>query len=92
METTLHMRTDIFKKITLAAKSTGISRSEMIAVLIKKVMDDISKPEIFGRMVQYQQRRDKGEWHTFHLYVREDDCNITFLGVLLRPFKLSIAA
>ena len=73
METTLNIRTDISEKIALAARLKGISRSEMIAILIKKVMDDISDPGRMGKMVQYQNRRNPDEWHTFHLQVREDD-------------------
>jgi|RifCSP16_2_1023846.scaffolds.fasta_scaffold957984_1 hypothetical protein len=55
METILNIRTDISIKITLSAKSKGISISEMIIMLIKKVMDNISNPENIGRTVQYQQ-------------------------------------
>jgi hypothetical protein len=48
METTLNIRSDISEKIFLAARSRGISRSEMIVVLIKKVMDDIQIPFVWG--------------------------------------------
>jgi len=53
METTLNIRADISEKIFLAARSRGISRSEMIVVLIKKVMDDISNPVRMGRMGKF---------------------------------------
>ena len=73
METTINIRTDILEKIILAAHSKGISRSELIVVLIKNVMDTISDPERMGRLIQYQERRSQDEWHTFHWCVREDE-------------------
>jgi hypothetical protein len=73
METTLNMRTDISEKITMAARSRRTSRSEIIAILIKKVMDDISNPGRIGSMVQYQKRSRPDVWRTFHLQIREDD-------------------
>jgi hypothetical protein len=89
METTLNIRTDISVKIAFAAQARGISRSQMIAILIKKVMDDISNPGRMGNLVQYQQRRKQGEWHTFHLYVREDDYEY-FLD-LRKLLKMSVS-
>jgi hypothetical protein len=73
METTLNIRTDINEKINRAAQLKDISRSELITILIKKVMDDISNPGRIGRLVQYQERRSQGAWHTFHFYLKEDD-------------------
>jgi hypothetical protein len=89
METTLNIRTDISVKIAFAAQARGISRSQMIAILIKKVMDDISNPGRMGKLVQYQQIRKQGEWHTFHLYVREDDYEY-FLD-LRKLLKMSVS-
>jgi hypothetical protein len=89
METTLNIRNDISEKITLAANSRGISRSEMMAILIKKVMDDVSNPGRMGRMVRYQKRCRPEEWHTFHLHVREDDYEY-FLD-LRKLLKMSVS-
>jgi hypothetical protein len=89
METTINVRTDISEKITLAARSRGISRSEMIVILIKKVMDDISSPGRFGKLVQYQDRRSPNEWQTFHVQVREDDYEY-FLD-LRKLLKMSVS-
>jgi hypothetical protein len=89
METTLNIHTDISKKITRAAQTRGISRSEMIAILIKKVMDDVSNPGRMGKMIQYQKRSRPDEWQTFHLYVREDDYEY-FLD-LRKLLKMSVS-
>jgi hypothetical protein len=89
METTLNIRSDISKKITIGAQARGISRSEMIIILIKKVMDDISNPGRMGKMIQYQDRRSQDEWHTFHLKMREDDYEY-FLD-LRKLLKMSVS-
>jgi hypothetical protein len=73
METTLNMRLDVYDMITRAARSRKISRSDMIAILLKKVMDGVLNPERIGTLVQYQERGRKVGWHTFHLYIREDE-------------------
>ena len=72
MESTLNIRADILEQIARAANSNGISRSEMIAHLIKQVTADIADPEHIGRMVRYQGRRRPKEWRVFHVQVRED--------------------
>jgi hypothetical protein len=89
METTLNIRTDITEKINIAARSRAISRSEMIVILIKKVMIDISDPGRMGRLVRYQERCRPEEWHTFHLQVREDDYEY-FLD-LRKLLKMSVS-
>jgi hypothetical protein len=72
-----------------AAQSRGVSRSEMIAILIKKVMDDLSIQGRMGKLVQYQERRKRSEWHKFHWYVREDDYEY-FLD-LKKLLKMSVS-
>jgi hypothetical protein len=59
--------------ITTAAQRKGVSRSEVVIKLIKKVMDDIENPGRMGQMIQYQKRRKPGNWHKFHLSLREDE-------------------
>jgi hypothetical protein len=89
METTLNVRIDIYSKINLAAITKGISRSKLAAMLIKKMMDDISDAGRIGRMVQYQKRCGKSEWHKFHLSVREDEYEY-FLD-LRKLLKMSVS-
>jgi len=73
METTINIRIDILEMISSAAQQKGISRSELITILIKKFMDDIANPGRIGKMIQYQKRCKTGSWHKFHLCVREDE-------------------
>lgn len=89
METTLNIDSDIYDKITMAAASYGISRSELIILLIKKTMDDIPDPGCMGTMVRYQKRRNHRQWHVFHLQVRMDDYEY-FLD-LRKLLKMSVS-
>ncbi len=73
METTLNIRDDIFERVLPASRSTGISGSELIVILIKKVMADMSNAGHMGRLVQYQERRGKDQWQRFHIYLRAYD-------------------
>ena len=72
MKTTLNIRIDILEQIAKAADFNKISCSGMIILLIQKVMADISDPGRLGRMVQYQGRARRDEWHVFHIILRED--------------------
>ncbi len=73
METTLYIGVDVLNKISVAAQKFGISRSEMIIIILKKMMDDIGDPSVFGNLVRYQGRRRPEDWHTFHITLRPDD-------------------
>ncbi|MBN1495414.1 MAG: hypothetical protein JXA07_01505 [Spirochaetes bacterium] len=89
METTLNIHVRILEKISLAARSRGISRSEMIILLIKKAMDDIPDPARIGRMVRYQKRNMPTEWRTFHVRLRMDDYE--FFLDLRKLLKMSVS-
>lgn len=89
METTLNMRLDISNMISMAALRKGISRSELVLILFKKVMDDIPDPGRMGNMVQYQERRDKNEWLKFHLVLRVDEYE--YVLDLKKLLKMSVS-
>ncbi len=73
MRTTLNVGTDILQQISRAAQAEGIRRSEMMVILIKKVMIDIKNPECIGKLIRYQARREPEEWEISHLSLRWDD-------------------
>ncbi len=89
METTLNIHTDIFEKIDHAATASRISRSDIIVLLLKKVMDNIKNPDGLGRMVQYQKKSRPEEWRTFHVSLRMDDYEY-FLD-LRKLLKMSVS-
>lgn len=73
MKTTLNIDVEILKKIKLSAASRGISVSKLIIILLKMMMNDIVNPGELGRLVRYQERKEPGDWHTFHIHFRIDD-------------------
>ncbi len=89
METTLNVQIDILTKITRAAQKRGISRSDLIILLIKKTMDSISDPVRIGTMVKYQKRMKPDDWHTFHIRLQMDDYE--YLLDLRKLLKMSVS-
>ncbi len=89
METTLNIHIEILEQINRAARSRRISRSEMIIMLIKRIMDDVPNSVRFGRMVQYQKRSGPDVWHTVHVELRMDDYE--YLLDLRRLLKMSVS-
>ena len=89
METTLNIRTDIMYQISRSAKAHGMCCSELIVILLKKVMKDIGNPDCMGMLVQYQARRRPEEWHTFHIKWKEYDYE--YFQDLRRLLKKSIS-
>ncbi len=89
METTLNIHVDIYKRIVDDAARKGLSCSELIVYLLKKVMDDMPNPSSLGKMVQYQKRSTSNEWHTLHVSLREDDYEY-FLD-LRKLMKMSVS-
>ena len=89
METTLNIHVDILDKISTAADKRGISCSAMIVILLQKVMRARYNMVPIGRLVQYQDRRSKEEWHRFHIVWRWDDYEY-FLD-LRKLLKMSVS-
>jgi hypothetical protein len=89
METTLNIDNVILHKITQAAQSKKISRSELILLLMNKVMKETMNPYFFGRMVQYQEKRDSGDWHRFHIILQPDEYE--FFLDLRKLLKMSVS-
>ena len=71
MKSTLNIGIDIMNQISKAAGAKGMYCSTLIVILLKKAMKDIGNPDCLGRLVQYQKRRRKQEWHTFHINWKE---------------------
>ena len=89
METTLNVDCAVMKIITASARGRGMSRSGLIIMLIKRIMNDLPDPGRLGRMVRYQKKRRPEEWHLFHLQLRADDYE--FFLDLRKLLKMSIS-
>jgi hypothetical protein len=89
METTLNMHADTLAVISCAAKSRGITRSEMIVFLIKKIMKDVPDDIPIGTMVRYQERRSFGEYRVIH--VRVSEYEYEYMVDLRKLLKMSVS-
>jgi hypothetical protein len=89
METTLNIHNDVLLLIEEAAQVLGISRSALITIIIKKLMDDIQNPAQLGTLVRYQGRSGQEDWHTFHIKLRMDDYE--FFLDLRKLLKMSVS-
>ena len=89
METTINIHYDILDKISFIARTKGISRSEMIIMLIKKGMIEMADPGRLGNLVRYQERARCGDWHVFHIKLRVDDYE--YLLDLRKFLKMSVS-
>ena len=89
METTLNIHASILERITAAACGMGVSRSELILLLVRKIMADIDNPGKIGATVRYQGRCDREEWRVVHIRLRPDEYEY-FLD-LRKILKMSVS-
>lgn len=89
METTLNIHTDIVKTIAESALSRGITRNELIVLLLKRIMDEARHSVRTGRLVRYQKRRPRAEWHRIHARFEADEYE--FFLDLRKLLKMSLS-
>lgn len=89
MITTLNIRGNILKRIILEAHRKDISPSDIIVILLKKVMETIPDHARLGRLVQYQDCCLQEKWCVFHINFEEDDYEY-FLD-LRKILKMSVS-
>ena len=82
IETTLNIHLDILDEITRAAEVLDTSRTEIIILLLKKVMDNDVEDTFIDNSVRYQDCCDKDCWHRFHISLCVADYNF-FLNLRL---------
>ena len=87
--TTLNINKDILEEITYASDITGRSRTEIIILLLKKVMSDNKIKARINSSIKYQRCDEKEKWHKFHVSLRVVDYEC-FLD-LRKVFKMSVS-
>ncbi len=73
MRTTVNLNLYISNLITNAALLRNISDSEMIVILLKKVLVDLQQPIRMWRLVEYQKRRTHKDWKPVHVNYNENE-------------------
>jgi hypothetical protein len=89
METTINMSYEILEVISRTSRAIGMTRSEMIVFLIKKVMENVPDSLPMGTMVRYQERRRHREWRVVHVRVSEYDYE--YMVDLRKLLKMSVS-
>jgi hypothetical protein len=89
METTLYMHADILEIVSREARARGMTRCEMIVLLIKKVMANTPGALPMGRTVRYQGRRRPAEWRVVH--VRVSAYEYEYMLDLRKLLKMSVS-
>ncbi|HOT45139.1 MAG TPA: hypothetical protein PLM53_01455 [Spirochaetota bacterium] len=89
IETTINIHIDCLMKLSDIARRTGMSRTMVIAHLLKYAMDVREKDIRCGRRVRYQAREKADGWHTLHVKLRPDDYE--YLLDLRKLLKMSVS-
>ncbi|MFC1669404.1 hypothetical protein ACFL20_03375 [Spirochaetota bacterium] len=73
IQTTLNINKNVLYKLNQASDVSGRSRTELIVMLLKKVMKNDCVKSCIERSIKYQQCNEKKSWHTFHITFRGDE-------------------
>ena len=87
--TTLNINKDILEQITEVSDITGKSRTQIIIMLLKNVMDDHKMKARINCSIKYQPCDEKYKWHKFHVSLKVTDYEC-FLD-LRKVFKMSVS-
>ncbi|MFC1669698.1 hypothetical protein ACFL20_04845 [Spirochaetota bacterium] len=89
IETTININKHLLGKINSASRLMGKSKTEIIVILLKKVMVEGSSNVKICRSVKYQDCDEKKNWHTFHIVLKSDEYEY-FLD-LRKILKMSVS-
>lgn len=67
IETSIYINASVLENISRAARINGITRTELIVQLMKKLMKDMPGGAHCGRSVRYQDKSSKDSWRIFHV-------------------------
>ncbi len=89
IQTTININKIIIEELNKASNKLQLSRSYIIRLLLKELLDDNKEIKIFNSPVKYQSRDLECNWSTFHLTLREDEYE--FCLDLRKVYKMSLS-
>jgi len=89
VETTINIHKEVFSQIQDVSNNTGMTKSDIIKLLISMYKNTCKPDKIFGVRVKNQERNKNSKWHRFH--IRLEDHEYEYLLDLRRFCKLSVA-
>lgn len=76
IETTINVRNDVRSAIDEASMSTGIARSRVVALVMRRLQKDYRALTRFCARMRYQERDEKKNWRTLHVCLAERDYEV----------------
>ncbi|MFC1669225.1 hypothetical protein ACFL20_02455 [Spirochaetota bacterium] len=73
IDTTININKDILSRVTEASNVFQKSRTEIIVMLLKKMMKMESSKVCINRGIKYQKCNNEVNWHTFHITFKGDE-------------------
>ena len=89
IQTTMNIHKNNLSLLTTASYTLEKSRSEIIIMLLKKMMNDNNLQKQNNRSVKYQASEKKVLWHKFHISLKSNDYE--FFLDLRKIFKMSVS-
>jgi hypothetical protein len=71
IETTLHVHKKVMNKLDEGIAKTGISRSSIIKLLFRRIMDNSKRMIKAYSRIKYQERDEKENWNQLHIVLNE---------------------
>jgi hypothetical protein len=89
IQTTININKISLDQLNHASSILRISKTQIIRLLLKQILEDNRNVKIFLSPVKFQPRDDKSNWYTFHLTLREDEYE--FCLDLRKIYKMSVS-
>jgi hypothetical protein len=89
IETTVNIQMKVLNDLTRAAIITGLSKRDVISLLLKCLSGDQEKMVQSWRRVRYQKRLVEGDWRCLHVFLWPDEYE--FFLDLRKVCKMSVS-
>lgn len=87
--TTVNVRRDIRVRLEAACETTGMSRSGIIVLLLRKVMAEHERRAGDPGSVRYQDRQERHVWRRMSVFVKK--CDYDYFLDMRRLFRRSVS-
>ena len=93
IETTINLNTHALLLINTAARMSGKTRSNLIVLLMRRIMKDGRDLVRNNRIIQYQEELPKERWHRLHvsLYSSDYECFLDLRKFYKRSVSLLVS-
>ncbi len=72
IETTMNLRREIFEQLNDVCHEKGMSKSDLLSMIITEEINSDSNPDKTFKRVKYQERAEKNDWNKVHIRLVEE--------------------